>query len=146
MGLCAISEGRMATFNTDLRVDLPCTASVATTGGLVTAEAPFWCPTAVTSNGRRTEFPLPAGAGHGFNYTNSAGLAFEAEHVRQCILVGNLSHDRFLVLTHSSLAAKQFFSSFFTQFHVFFQFLRPKNGSHVQFASCFTWKTIKAAL
>ena len=77
----------MATFVTDLRVDLPCEAYISTTGGQVKVCAPFWCPPALEVNGVKEEFPLPTNAKHPFYFTNSQGLAFEAAEVRRCLKV-----------------------------------------------------------
>jgi len=82
------SGSRMATFITDLRVDLPCEAHISTTTGQVKIAAPFWCPPAMEVNGVREEFPLPSGAKHPFHFTNSQGLAFEAAEVRRCLKLG----------------------------------------------------------
>jgi len=79
---------RMATFITDLRVDLPCEAHISTTTGQVKIAAPFWCPPAMEVNGVREDFPLPSGAQHPFHFTNSQGLAFEADEVRRCLKLG----------------------------------------------------------
>lgn len=82
------SNSRMATFVTDLRVDLPCEAYISTTGGQVKVCAPFWCPPALEVNGVKEEFPLPTNAKHPFYFTNSQGLAFEAAEVRRCLKLG----------------------------------------------------------
>ena len=81
------SGSRMATFVTDLRVDLPCEAHISTPNGQVKVAAPFWCPPSMDVNGVREEFPLPAGAEHPFHFRNSQGLAFEAAEVRRCLKV-----------------------------------------------------------
>ena len=80
------SGSRMATFITDLRVDLPCEAYISTTGGQVKVAAPFWSPTSLEVNGVREEFPLPSRAKHQI-FPNSQGLAFEAAEVRRCLKV-----------------------------------------------------------
>eukprot|EP00092_Neocalanus_flemingeri_P010904 GFUD01011744.1.p1 GENE.GFUD01011744.1~~GFUD01011744.1.p1 ORF type:complete len:334 (+),score=122.08 GFUD01011744.1:85-1086(+) len=82
------SGSRMATFITDLRVDLPCEAYISTTGGQVKVAAPFWCPPSLEVAGVKEEFPLPTGAKHPFYFTNSQGLAFEAAEVRRCLKLG----------------------------------------------------------
>jgi len=82
------SGSRMATFITDLRVDLPCEAYISTSGGQIKVAAPFWCPPSLEVNGVREEFPLPSGAKHQFHFVNSQGLAFEAAEVRRCLKLG----------------------------------------------------------
>lgn len=47
----------------------------------------FWCPTKLITHDKTFEYDLPKTASP-TNYHNSAGLAFEAEHVRQCIKAG----------------------------------------------------------
>ena len=80
---------RMATFNTDLRVDLPNTAFMAGTGGSIQIGSQFWCPTQLCVSTRKLkrkeDFPLPSGAKFPFNFANSEGLMYEADHVRQCL-------------------------------------------------------------
>ena len=39
-------------------------------------------------NGEMVEFPLPETSRHPFNFLNSAGLGYEAQHVRECLLKG----------------------------------------------------------
>ena len=49
---------------------------------------PFWSATKLElKNGEIIEFPLPEGR-HDFNFCNSAGLGYEAQHVRECLLKG----------------------------------------------------------
>ena len=76
---------RMATFDTDLRVDLPNTAFMAGTEGSIQIGSQFWCPTQLCVSGHWEDFPLPTGAKYPFNFDNSEGLMYEADHVRQCL-------------------------------------------------------------
>ena len=76
---------RMATFDTDLRVDLPNTAFMAGTEGSIQIGSQFWCPTQLCVSGHWEDFPLPSGAKYPFNFDNSEGLMYEADHVRQCL-------------------------------------------------------------
>lgn len=46
---------------------------------------PMHCPT--TLNGKTTQYPLPEPS-LPLNFTNSTGLRYEAEEVRQCLLKG----------------------------------------------------------
>jgi len=45
------------------------------------------CPTVLVVNGEETQYPLPEPC-MPLNYTNSTGLRYEAEEVRQCLLKG----------------------------------------------------------
>ncbi|KAL8176818.1 UNVERIFIED_CONTAM: hypothetical protein K2H54_038997 [Gekko kuhli] len=47
----------------------------------------FWCPEQLAVNGKSEEFPLPLHPPN-LNFFTSAGLCYEAEHVRQCLLQG----------------------------------------------------------
>lgn len=50
----------------------------------------FWCPQLFTDvDGKELVDTLP-NARHPFNFTNSCGLRYEAEEVRQCIVAGRL--------------------------------------------------------
>uniref|UniRef100_A0A3Q2Q2B7 Trans-1,2-dihydrobenzene-1,2-diol dehydrogenase n=1 Tax=Fundulus heteroclitus TaxID=8078 RepID=A0A3Q2Q2B7_FUNHE len=48
---------------------------------------PMHCPTTLVVNDKRTEYPLPEPC-LPLNFTNSTGLRYEAEEVRQCLLKG----------------------------------------------------------
>ncbi|KAL3842951.1 hypothetical protein ACJMK2_020922 [Sinanodonta woodiana] len=61
-------------------------ASILGQKGRIEVRAPFWCPTKVTTPTGDYEFTLPDDKG--FNYINSAGLAFEAKCTRECIQNG----------------------------------------------------------
>lgn len=52
----------------------------------------FWCPTKLSINGVEKVFPLPENKGE-FNYSNSAGLAYEAEEVKRCIRQGKIESE-----------------------------------------------------
>lgn len=45
------------------------------------------CPTALVANDEEIKYPLPE-PGLPLNFTNSTGLRYEAEEVRQCLLKG----------------------------------------------------------
>lgn len=45
------------------------------------------CPTTLVVNDKETKYPLPEPA-LPLNFTNSTGLRYEAEEVRQCLLKG----------------------------------------------------------
>ncbi|XP_077296372.1 trans-1,2-dihydrobenzene-1,2-diol dehydrogenase-like [Arctopsyche grandis] len=75
-----------ATVSTHSKVELTNEAIIVGTKGI--ARIPnFWCPTRLQlGDGTWKEFPLPKAGG--FNFTNSAGLMYEAEECRQCIKNG----------------------------------------------------------
>lgn len=49
---------------------------------------PCWCPTELVVKGERKEFPLPPAPSKEFNFTNGAGMAYEARHVHECLRKG----------------------------------------------------------
>ncbi len=54
----------------------------------MTLKSPFWCANKLQlKNGDISEFALPEGK-HVFNFPNSAGLGYEAQHVRECLEKG----------------------------------------------------------
>ncbi|KZC13216.1 PREDICTED: trans-1,2-dihydrobenzene-1,2-diol dehydrogenase-like [Dufourea novaeangliae] len=78
---------RTATIITHSVVDLPNEAYIIGTKGTIRVPQ-FWCPTTVIlPNGETVNTLLPEGR-HKFNFTNSAGLMYEANEVRECILKG----------------------------------------------------------
>lgn len=54
---------------------------------------PMHCPTALVANDKEMKYPLPEPS-LPLNFTNSTGLRYEAEEVRQCLLRGRSSRDR----------------------------------------------------
>ncbi|XP_053975738.1 trans-1,2-dihydrobenzene-1,2-diol dehydrogenase-like isoform X2 [Hylaeus volcanicus] len=85
-------NNRTATLVTNALVNLPNEAYVIGTKGMIKVPS-FWCPlTAELPSGTFT-VPLPEGA-HKFNFINSAGLSYEAEEVRQCILKGMIESSK----------------------------------------------------
>jgi len=102
------SNNRMATFVTDLRVDLPCEADIGCEGGdKIRVLSPFWCPPGIEVNGDRETWALPAGEKHLFFFTNSQGLAFEAEEVRRCLKEGLLESPKMSLSTTVAIARVQ---------------------------------------
>jgi hypothetical protein len=79
----------IAILQTSFNADLPNEATIIGTEGRLKIHKPLWCPTRISwhlQNGETDEedFPLPRVDGT-FNFTNSAGLHYEAKHVQQCI-------------------------------------------------------------
>ncbi|XP_062404694.1 trans-1,2-dihydrobenzene-1,2-diol dehydrogenase-like [Sardina pilchardus] len=77
IGLCGFSIG----------VPLPNDATISGTKGSIRIPSPMWCPSALVVNGKETEYPLPEPC-MPMNFTNSTGLRYEAQEVRQCLLKG----------------------------------------------------------
>ncbi|XP_056642359.1 trans-1,2-dihydrobenzene-1,2-diol dehydrogenase-like [Diorhabda sublineata] len=80
--------GKTAVVSASGTVSLSCEARVSGTKGYIRIPL-FWCPTSLDVNGELREFPLPKNSDH-FEYKNSAGLAYEAEEARKCIMKGKL--------------------------------------------------------
>ncbi|XP_037041682.1 trans-1,2-dihydrobenzene-1,2-diol dehydrogenase-like [Bradysia coprophila] len=69
------------------------TATIIGTKGTMTIPS-FWCPTSLIDvDGSEKTWPLPK-AKLEFNFTNSAGLRFEADEVRKCIRAGKMESDK----------------------------------------------------
>ena len=64
-----------------------CAATVYGSKGSMTIPDPFWCSTKLETPSGTLDFPLPE-AKIPFNYTNSAGLRYEAQHLRECLQKG----------------------------------------------------------
>ncbi|XP_043263235.1 trans-1,2-dihydrobenzene-1,2-diol dehydrogenase-like [Colletes gigas] len=80
-------KNRTATIITSSLAALPNEAYVIGTKGTIIIPQ-FWCPTTVSlPSGTVVDVPLPEG-GQKFNFINSAGLRYEADEARKCILKG----------------------------------------------------------
>ena len=101
------SGNRTAAFSTSSSILTPCEAHVYGTRGCAKVEYPFWAPTEYTTeNGKDfnayrfvhriiISFYFQGTKSFKFhtskipyNFTNSAALAFEANHVRDCLVKG----------------------------------------------------------
>ncbi|KAG7467994.1 hypothetical protein MATL_G00138060 [Megalops atlanticus] len=81
------SRNRMAVCICSICVQLPNEAVIVCTKGSIKLPSPMWCPTHLVVNGKEREYPLPEPS-LPLNFTNSTGLRYEAEEVRQCLLKG----------------------------------------------------------
>ena len=63
------------------------TASVFGTKGAMVMAAPFWCSQKIDTPLGSFDYPYPE-AKYPFNFHNSAGLRYEAQHVRECLQKG----------------------------------------------------------
>ena len=82
------SNNRSASFQFTSRIKSTNEGHIYGTNGKMTLKFPFWCTdTLELKDGSEAKFPLPEGK-FDFNFGNSAGLAYEAMHVRQCLIDG----------------------------------------------------------
>ncbi|XP_067001941.1 trans-1,2-dihydrobenzene-1,2-diol dehydrogenase [Anabrus simplex] len=89
-------NGKTAVLSTHARAQFPNEALVIGTKGTARVPNPFWCPTQVSLPDKTSEFILPTAA-LPFNFTNSAGLRYEAMEVRRCLKEGLLESPK---ITH----------------------------------------------
>uniref|UniRef100_A0A4X2KZT4 Trans-1,2-dihydrobenzene-1,2-diol dehydrogenase n=1 Tax=Vombatus ursinus TaxID=29139 RepID=A0A4X2KZT4_VOMUR len=100
--------GLQASFTSSITTKLSNSLTVFGTKGLgQCGKIPFtmWCPTELVVNGKSSQFPLPEVADtEMFNFINSIGMVYEAQHVRQCLLQG-LKESPVMPLAESELLA-----------------------------------------
>ncbi|XP_058136534.1 trans-1,2-dihydrobenzene-1,2-diol dehydrogenase [Dasypus novemcinctus] len=96
--------GVHGSFTCSISTQLSNTASVNGTKGTAQILDPCWCPTELVVNGEHKEFPLPPGLHWEFNYQNPTGMAYEAQHVRECLRQG-LKESPVIPLAESELIA-----------------------------------------
>lgn len=99
-------NGKMAIVSTSARVKLPNEAIVVGTKGILRLPD-YWCPTKLITPSGVKEWPLPQSSVP-FLHHNSAGLRYEAEEARQCILAGKLSYAFFIFAFDFELLIPQF--------------------------------------
>ncbi|XP_060705165.1 trans-1,2-dihydrobenzene-1,2-diol dehydrogenase-like [Hemiscyllium ocellatum] len=78
---------RMAMVTVSMAIQLTNQATICGTKGTITVPGYMWCPTSLVVNGKVQEFPLPPPS-QPLNFTNSTGLRYEADQVRQCLQKG----------------------------------------------------------
>lgn len=93
-----------ASFTCSISAQLSNTAFVSGTEGMAQVLNPCWCPTELVVKGEHKEFPLPPAPGKEFNFTNGAGMVYEAKHVRECLRKG-LKESPVIPLAESELLA-----------------------------------------
>ena len=79
------SGNRSATFSTSSKIKMDCEAEAIGTKGTLKLSNPFWCSTRLTTPNGIQEFPFKDDPDAKYNFINSAGLAYEAQHVRECL-------------------------------------------------------------
>ena len=82
------TKGRTATLVTHSRVQLPNNATIVGTQGTITVPRPMWTPLSLETPSGKQEFQLPGPSSHQYNFANSANMAHESDHVRECLLAG----------------------------------------------------------
>ncbi|KAM9850701.1 trans-1,2-dihydrobenzene-1,2-diol dehydrogenase-like [Aulostomus maculatus] len=98
------SGNRLALCTCSFTMVLICDAVITGTKGTIKVPQHIWAPINLEVNGKKMEFPLPE-ADMPLNFTNSVGLRYEAEEVRQCLLKG-LKESPGMPWAHSSLLAE----------------------------------------
>jgi len=78
---------RTATIMSNALVKLPNEAYICGTKGMIKVPETFWCPTKVELPSGTVNTSLPK-LKNEVNFTNSAGLSYEAAEARNCILKG----------------------------------------------------------
>ncbi|XP_076144270.1 trans-1,2-dihydrobenzene-1,2-diol dehydrogenase [Alosa pseudoharengus] len=95
------SRGRMAVCRCSVTMALPNDAVISGTKGSIRVPEHMWCPTSLVVNGKETQYPVPEPY-LPINFTNSTGMRYEAEEVRQCLLKGMKESPR-MTLADSAL-------------------------------------------
>ncbi|XP_056875527.1 trans-1,2-dihydrobenzene-1,2-diol dehydrogenase-like isoform X1 [Takifugu flavidus] len=81
------SRNRVALCAFSIATRLPNDAVICGTGGCIKVLDHMHCPTTLVVNDKEMKYPLPEPS-LPLNFTNSTGLRYEAEEVRQCLLKG----------------------------------------------------------
>ncbi|KAG7482265.1 trans-1,2-dihydrobenzene-1,2-diol dehydrogenase-like [Solea senegalensis] len=81
------SRNRIAFCSFSIAARLPNDAVISGTEGLIKVLGPMHCPTTLVVKDIESVYPLPEPC-LPLNFTNSTGLRYEAEEVRQCLLQG----------------------------------------------------------
>ncbi|XP_056398262.1 trans-1,2-dihydrobenzene-1,2-diol dehydrogenase-like [Hyla sarda] len=97
------SGKRQAVLTCSLVTEMPNQAFISGTKGIIQIPSYMWSPTSLIVNGKETKYPLPPTKKHLY-FSNSTGLSYEAEHVRQCLQKG-LKESPIMSLTESELLA-----------------------------------------
>ncbi|XP_064596842.1 trans-1,2-dihydrobenzene-1,2-diol dehydrogenase-like [Liolophura sinensis] len=83
------NDGRMAQLNCSVAYKGVNEVVIFGTKGQIKVHEPMWCPTEMTLPSGKVTFELPKTSAK-FNFHNSAGMVYEAVHVRKCIKEGKL--------------------------------------------------------
>lgn len=98
------SGNRMAVCTCSISMLLTNDAVIIGTKGTIKVPDHMWCPTTLEVNGKKKQFPLPEPS-LPLNFTNSTGLRYEAQEVRECLLNG-LKESIRMPWKHSGLLAE----------------------------------------
>ncbi|XP_051997936.1 trans-1,2-dihydrobenzene-1,2-diol dehydrogenase-like [Xyrauchen texanus] len=98
------SQNRMAVCTCSISMNLTNDAVIIGTNGMMKVPDHMWCPTNLEVNGKVSQHPLPEPS-IPLNFTNSTGLCYEAQEVRQCLLNG-LKESAVMSLADSILLAE----------------------------------------
>ena len=88
------TNGRSATFQTHMKVNLPCEGQVYGKDADMKLGWPFWCSQVLSTPKKLYNFSLPVSK-HRMNFEHSEALAYEAHHVRECLKKGLKDSDKF---------------------------------------------------
>eukprot|EP00094_Tigriopus_californicus_P001031 TCALIF_00998-PA protein Name:"Similar to dhdh Trans-1,2-dihydrobenzene-1,2-diol dehydrogenase (Danio rerio)" AED:0.01 eAED:0.01 QI:0/0/0/0.5/1/1/2/0/340 len=80
-------NGKMGCFSLSTQIALANEAHIFGTDGQIKVGIPMWAPSHINIKGKELKINLPESKIK-FNFLNSAALAFEAEHVRECLCNG----------------------------------------------------------
>ncbi|XP_025024618.1 trans-1,2-dihydrobenzene-1,2-diol dehydrogenase-like isoform X2 [Python bivittatus] len=81
------SGQRQAVLTYNTKNFMPNRASISCTKGVIEVPGHLWSPTKLVVDGEEENFPVPPSP-RKLNFSNSIGLRYEAQHVRQCLLLG----------------------------------------------------------
>ncbi|KAK9880770.1 hypothetical protein WA026_013091 [Henosepilachna vigintioctopunctata] len=86
--LISYQNGKLASVTCSAEVNLPNEGIIVGTKGMLKVPQ-FWCPTQLITSNQTYNFDLPQSQVQ-FRYSNSGGLAYEADEVKRCLQEGRL--------------------------------------------------------
>ncbi|XP_030641955.1 trans-1,2-dihydrobenzene-1,2-diol dehydrogenase [Chanos chanos] len=98
------SRNRMAVCTCSMTMMLTNDAVIVGSKGMIKVPDHMWCPINLDVNGKVSQHPLPEPP-MPLNFTHSAGLRYEAQEVRECLLKG-LKESPVMSLSDSTLLAE----------------------------------------
>ena len=79
---------KIAQINASVAFNRDGSTNIAGTKGEIELHPYVWCPTVIKVNGKEQSFPIPGHNAKDYNYPNSGGFQYQAQSVRECLLVG----------------------------------------------------------